>query len=254
MAYAVTGLLFFVAPTWASERFPWSVTPFVAMTIGGWCLGNAMMSGLAVRWWRWAEVRAILLYLWSFAALQIGVVLWFLDKLVLDTVLTYPYLAALGIGLAGGVAGVIELARRRPSTDAGGTQPGILRLAVIAFVVVVGFLTAIAIFRPGSGRTLNIFPQELSPFTVRAFGAFYLALIVGAVPLLWTRTTASVAGYAAAGEWLIVFILLPVIFFWGVFDLENHATQLIYPGTYVAVGVLAALVVWRARRAVRSVT
>ena len=41
VAYVVVGLPLFFAPEWASEHFAWRVSPFVAMTAGGWCLGTA---------------------------------------------------------------------------------------------------------------------------------------------------------------------------------------------------------------------
>ncbi|MEO5704841.1 MAG: hypothetical protein ABIZ52_08880 [Candidatus Limnocylindrales bacterium] len=40
--YLVLGLVLFAAPTWAASVFPWSVSSFVAMTMGGWALGNGI--------------------------------------------------------------------------------------------------------------------------------------------------------------------------------------------------------------------
>jgi len=69
-AFAVTGALLFVAPGWASTRFAWSVSAFVAMTIGGWCLGTAWVAWVALRNRSWSASRGALVYLWSFSVLE----------------------------------------------------------------------------------------------------------------------------------------------------------------------------------------
>ena len=50
--YAALGLILFLAPDWSAANFSWKVSPFVAMTMGGWCLGNAYFA------WESARVRA----------------------------------------------------------------------------------------------------------------------------------------------------------------------------------------------------
>ena len=45
--YIVLGLVLFAAPEWSASVFPWSVTPLVAMTIGGWTLGNGIAAWFA---------------------------------------------------------------------------------------------------------------------------------------------------------------------------------------------------------------
>ncbi|HET7144199.1 MAG TPA: hypothetical protein VFI68_09290, partial [Anaerolineales bacterium] len=39
--YIVLGAILFAAPAWSAANFSWKISPFVAMTMGGWCLGNA---------------------------------------------------------------------------------------------------------------------------------------------------------------------------------------------------------------------
>ncbi|MEA3156305.1 MAG: hypothetical protein QOK44_3894, partial [Betaproteobacteria bacterium] len=41
LLYAVLGAVLFAAPVQTSTQFAWKVSPFVTMTIGAWCLGNA---------------------------------------------------------------------------------------------------------------------------------------------------------------------------------------------------------------------
>ncbi|HEY4691389.1 MAG TPA: hypothetical protein VIK33_18925 [Anaerolineae bacterium] len=50
--YAVLGVILFFVPEWSAANFAWKVSPFVAMTMGGWCLGNAYFA------WESARVRA----------------------------------------------------------------------------------------------------------------------------------------------------------------------------------------------------
>ena len=38
--YAILGFLLFFLPEQLAPVFAWKVTPFMAMTIGGWCIGN----------------------------------------------------------------------------------------------------------------------------------------------------------------------------------------------------------------------
>jgi hypothetical protein len=42
LCYLLVGTVLFLAPGWGSGKFAWNVSPFVLMTIGGWCLGNAL--------------------------------------------------------------------------------------------------------------------------------------------------------------------------------------------------------------------
>ena len=72
LTYALAGVYFvlgaglFLAPDWASSHFAWKVSPFVAMTIGGWCLGNAWAAYTIARRWRFPLIAATLTYLVSF--------------------------------------------------------------------------------------------------------------------------------------------------------------------------------------------
>lgn len=251
-AFAVTGLLLFVAPAWASTRFAWPVSAFVTMTIGGWCLGTAWVAWVALRNWPWAASRGALAYLWSFAALESLVLAWFRDRVTFH-VLSWPYLVALGLGVASAAVGLLELARRRPATeDPGGfPMPRWLRGLVVAFVVFVGGLAVVAALRPGQGANLRVFPEGLTPFTVRGFGAFYLSLALGAVAVLTARTITPTVVLIRAGLGLIVPITAAAFVYLGVFDVADHPLQALYIGAYLLVFVLSIPILrWgRKRRA-----
>src|SRR5919199_2457657 len=123
LAFAVLGLVFFVAPKWSADEFPWRVTAFMAMTMGGWCLGNAFMAWVATRDWRWASVQSVLVYLWVFAAVEVAVLIWFRDLIRFEGLLTWPYLITLALALVTAVVGVIDLAPVHPSALRPGDPP-----------------------------------------------------------------------------------------------------------------------------------
>ena len=241
---AAVGAVMFGAPRWASEEFAWNVSDFVAMTIGAWCLGNAWMVWVAVRNWPWATSLAVLVHLWTFAALEALVLFWFRDKLRTDVVLAGPYLVMLGLGLVAALRGASELAARRPFPPAGdGVAAGRgVRNAVVAFVAVVGFLGIFGLFATGFGASRRVFPEPLSPFTLRAFAVFYLALAIGALTLLRGRAREPILVYGRAGLGLIVPITTAALIYIGRFDFSAHPVQSAYIGAYVVVGVAVVAV------------
>ncbi|MDQ3980873.1 MAG: hypothetical protein M3314_15215, partial [Actinomycetota bacterium] len=189
-AFAVLGTVFFVFPSWSSDEFPWRVTDFMAMTMGGWCLGNAWIGWWAARDWRWASVQSLLVYYWTFAAVEVAVLVWFRDLIRFEEgILTWPYLLTLGLALVTAIVGVADLARIRPASSGPGDlpSPAAIRALGVVFVVLVGFLAFTGLTDPESGQSLNIFPEALSSFTIRAFAVFYGSIAVGAVPLVFAR-------------------------------------------------------------------
>jgi hypothetical protein len=201
VVWAIVGAVFFLFPSWSQARFPWVVTDFVTMTIGGWCLGTAFLAWWVTRVWTWGAVHPSLVYLWAFGVLELGVVLWFDELLRTDELLTVPYLVAL-----------------------------------------VGLVAVAALAAPESALNGRIFPQPLSPFTVRAFGMFYLALALGALPTVVARNVTPVATYMASAMALIIFITIAAFVFIDTFDFSEHPLQVIYIAAYLVVGVSTACV------------
>jgi hypothetical protein len=220
------------------------------MTIGGWCLGTAWVAAVAARTWRWSAAAPSLIYLWSFSILEAGVLVWFRSNVTIEA-LSWPYFVALGVGILTAMVGVVDLLRLRPSAaDADGlAMRGWVRTLVILFEVFVGGLVLVAAFRPATGAHRRVFPEPLTPFTVRAFGAFYLALVIGAGPILWARTLTSFLVYLSAGLGLVVPITLAAFVYLGAFDMPAHPVQAVYLVAYLVVGVIAALILLWARRA-----
>jgi hypothetical protein len=246
-AFAALGVVLFVAPRWSAEEFAWGVTPFMTMTMGGWCLGNAFMAWVATRDWRWASVQVVLVYLWVFAAAEVAVLIWFRDLIRFSGVLTWPYLICLGLALAAAAAGVADLLRRRPQVAGRDDPPAprTIRALGLVFVILVGFLAYKGLTDPEAAQTRNVFPEPMSAFTIRAFAVFYGAIAVGAVPLVFARVLTPTITYAVGGIGLIVPITVAAFVYIGVFDFSEHPRQTIYIGAYVGVLVAAlGLIAW----------
>ncbi|MFP5317028.1 MAG: hypothetical protein ACLGI2_01905 [Acidimicrobiia bacterium] len=240
-AYVVIGLPLFLAPEWASEHFAWTVSPFVAMTAGGWCLGTAAFAGYATARPRWTSARPTVVYVLAFGASQLGVALYERERLRAGEVLTWPYLVALGLSV---VAGALALAQghrhlradRRPGRD----LPSNMRRLRVAFVALVFFLALVAFVAPTRATNGAIFPEPLSLFSLRAFGVFYLSLGVGMLAVVGDRHADGYLVYMRAGLILVVPILVATAVYAGSFDLGEHPLQVVYPLAYVVALVGAA--------------
>src|SRR3972149_2770799 len=79
--YAVLGVWLVLPPAQIARVFVGPVSPFVTMTVGGWCLGNAMNAFITARRWSWALVSGSLVYFWSFGLLGLAVAVAFKGKL-----------------------------------------------------------------------------------------------------------------------------------------------------------------------------
>lgn len=240
--YALLGMPLFVAPDWAAEHFGWKVNDFQAMTIGAWCLSNAALSVEAARVWKFAIVYPVLAYLWAFAVLEVAVLAWFRDKILFDNVLFWPYAVALGVALLAGLAGVFAYVRSRPTPNIDNAAPGWLRVIWLGFFAIVAFLFVIAMAAPDAALDGTVFPDPLTAFTLRAFGVFYLALGIGALPLATSRHDwqASIF-YILRAEILIGIIMFAAVAYIDRFDFTRKG-HWIYPGAYIAAAGVSAAV------------
>ncbi|MDP9329885.1 MAG: hypothetical protein M3P11_04500 [Actinomycetota bacterium] len=251
-AFAVLGVILFVAPAWAATRFAWTVTPFMTMTIGAWCLGNAVVATHAARVWRWATVHPLFVYLWSFSLLEALVLVRFHAKIVFGAALTWPYLATLALALVAAVAGVADVLRLRPSLRGEDSQAGpVLRVLWAIFAALVGFI-GLAAFVKAHATNLKVFPEPMTPFTLRAFGGFYLSLALGAAAVAMTRTLRPAIAYTSAPSTFTGLITLACLVYLHVFDLSAHHLQWIYLGAYLGALVLGLSVFAWARNKERS--
>lgn len=246
--YLVMGLVLFLAPHWASENFAWRISPFVAMTIGGWSLGTGWACFIVAKRAHWGAMLGTIIFVSLFGGFETGVVVLFRARLLLQSPLAWLYLVTLIATCLFALIAVVEGAGLRRMSLHVGPRFGAGTIAlVIIFVLLVGFLGLYGLAAVQGMRGLNagIFPEILSPFSLRAFGSFYLVLAIGAISLLITRGIGNLVSYAYSMYGLIVFITLAAFVFIGKFDFANRPSQLIYIGIYIAVGLVTGIYMLR---------
>jgi len=248
-ANAGLGVILFFAPRWSAQRIPWKVTAFMAMTIGAYALGNAWMAFVAVRAGTWSRAFPLLLYVWAFGGSELGVVIWFRHVFKGGAQLAWPYLVALALTVLAALVGLFELARSRPALRPADERPNPVRIQaqVTAFVVALAFLAAVAIGHPHSGTTRTIFPEVLSPFTIRVFGTFYLSLAVGAAAVWWIKRLPVTIAFIRGGLGILVPTLGAGLVYIGRFDFSAHPGQVVYLGAYAFVLVMSVVALGRTR-------
>jgi hypothetical protein len=238
------GLVLFALPAMSADNFPWRVSPFVAQTIGGWAIGTGLIALDAA--WRWDVSRAYagLIYVWAFSLLQLLVVVAFRGGLRTDHWLTWLYLLALVLGVASGAAGLPVLLALRDRPRSGPGVPRLVSAFAAALAVLLVLLAVVLLVRdsPIDGRT--VFPDVLTVFTVRAFSAFFLSLLVGVASLFLSRDPEAWVTLARMGLYLVVPITLAALLNLGLFDFSARPGGLIYIGLYLLVGAAEASGIW----------
>ena len=239
--YALLGAILFFAPAQSAGQFAWKVSPFVTMTIGAWCLGNAWLAWTTAARWEWRRVRTALIYLWLFGLFETGVLLVFRDKLQLAHPIAWSYVATLIVNAVAALWGMSELARAKPANGAAGDKPTLtMRIFVAAYVVFVAFLGIFGALRGlnGRGTTGAVFPEAMSAFSLSGFAAFYLALSLSALPLLWARDRVTLFHHGYASYGLVSIITLATFVYIARFDFAARPLGLVYVGAYVLVALL----------------
>lgn len=238
--YAILGFLLFFSSRQLAPVFAWKVTPFMTMTIGGWCLGNAWLVWITARRWQWSLVYSALIYLWLFGVGELLVLFNFRDKLVLAHPIAWLYLITLIVNALAAVIGVVDWLRIRPSLAT--AKPGFSALqyvATVAFILFVGFLgfygSFVQIGAPGTNG--GIFPEVMSLFTLRSFGMFYLSLALAVIPYLWNQNVNAILHHAFAAYGLIIIITLAAFINIGLFDFGAKPGGLLYFAAYLVVGI-----------------
>ena len=238
--YAVLGACLFLLPESLSPVFAWKVTPFMTMTIGGWCLGNAWLAWMSARRWEWRLVYTGLIYLWLFGVLEIAVLLFFRDKVRLGHPIAWLYVGTLAVNGLTAIVGVADWLRIRPARERFGLETtGWQRAAAIAFVIFVAFLgiygSVAQIGWPGTRG--GIFPEEMSLFTLRSFAVFYFSLAVAAIPLTREKNRAVLLNHGIVNYGLIVFITAAAFIYGRAFNFAERPGGLLYFGAYLVVGI-----------------
>lgn len=238
LLYGVLGTALFILPEQLAPVFAWKVTAFMTMTIGGWCLGNAWLAFISA--WRgdWKRIYPSLVYLWLFGISQMLVVASFRENLKLEHPIAWLYLLTLAVNVLAALVASVDWLRIRPSHAFSG--PALTpRWPVFAFVFFVGFLGLYGLTAPigAPGTNGGIFPEIMSLFTLRSFGAFYFCLALGTVPLFWEKNLQTALHQAFSAYGLIFFITLAGFVYIGLFDFSARPGGLAYFGAYLIVGI-----------------
>jgi hypothetical protein len=251
----VTGVFLFFAPERFAPVFAWKVTPFMVMTIGAWCLGNAWLAFWIARRWRWSDVQVAVVYLWMFGLLETGVVIAFRDKLVLAHPVAWLYLAMIIVIFLTSVIGIVDWLRLRPESGSSGQRAGTFTIVLAwVFFIFVCFLGLYGLFVPmgGVGTSGGIFPEVMSAFTLRAFGAFYLSLGLPVFLLLRTRSIDAILFYSIAAYMLIIIVTAAALVYLQLFNFAAAPGGLAYFGAYIGVGIVIAIIMIQQRDHVRE--
>ena len=255
LLYAILGILLFFSSKQLAPVFAWSVTAFMTMTIGGWCIGNAWLAFVTARRWDWKLVYPALFYLWAFGITELIVLFAFRDKLVLQHPIAWLYVLTLAVNVITAIAGLVDYFRIRPSrANFGPSTKPYHRILALGFVMIVGLLAVYGLFAQvgAIGTNGGIFPEVMSPFTLRSFAAFYLSLTIGAIALIWERNLSVLLNHAYASYALVIFITAAIFVYLSVFDLIGKPGQLIYVGAYFLVGIPIIIVLLREGTGLRT--
>lgn len=239
--YCAMGVILFVTPNSAANHFAWRISPFVAMTIGGWCIGTAWACFIVAKRGNWPAMLCPILYLVFFGVFESAVLVAFRERLLITNPLAWLYCAMLAGTCLFAIVAAFEAMRRRPVLVMVGSPMGASAIGLAAlFIALVGFLGIYGLTAVPGMRGLNasIFPEQISQFSLRAFGAFYFSLALAVVPLLLKPGIGNLVSHAFAMYALLVFITVAAFVFIDRFDFVARPTQMIYIGIYLLVAVV----------------
>ncbi|HMV28912.1 MAG TPA: hypothetical protein PKJ84_10485 [Anaerolineales bacterium] len=238
--YAVIGGVLFFRPEQQAPIFAWNVTGFMTMTIGAWCLGNAWLAFFTARRWNWQLVYPALSYLWSFGLLEGMIVVSFREKLNLDYPVAWFYVSVISLNAIAAAFGIVDWLRVRPAGSPSEPMTGLMRGVATAFVLFVGFLGVygLSVQAGAPATTGEIFPEAMTTLTLRSFGAFFLALTIGMLPLLFEKNRAPFLNYSFLAFGLIIIITIAAFAYFPLFNFGEHPFGSLYFLAYfVAAGV-----------------
>jgi len=243
--YLILGALLFFMPGQFSPVFAWKVSTFMTMIIGGWCLGNAWLTFGIARRWEWTSTYASLIYFWVFGLGQFAVLILFREKVQTSHPIALLYILVIGLNALTAVLGLVEWARIRPQLQPAKTEitSPLVRIPLYGFVLFLYYAAFYGLLIPQGGfaTTGEIFPEPLSAFTLRSFGAFFLAIALGATPFLRHRDRDALLshGYLSVGS--IIAITIGEFIHIGVFDLSAFPFQIVFLAAYLVVGVVVVI-------------
>ncbi len=249
--YTLLGLPLFLVPGWAAENFLWSVSPFVAMTIGAWYLGTAFVAWQSARDWRWSLIYMGMIFVWAFSLLETFLLIAYWSTLRLDGWIAWLYIFTLAVGSIVAVLGILDWRRNRPSTAGDGPQvPFWQRIFLFIFIAFALYIALPLLIGTATGG--KIWPGELSPLTARGFGAFYFAITLGDTFGIFERRLSTfhfLIPFATVGS---ILLLIPALLYLHLFNFQTQPGGLVYIGTYSG-AIIFTLIALFANRASQSI-
>jgi hypothetical protein len=131
-------------------------------------------------------------------------------------------------------------------------MPGLIRVLVTAFVIVVGFIAAVVLYGPKGAHDARYFPQPLTPFTLGALGTFYLSLSLATLALVLQRAMGTLSTWLRGTIVLLVIIVVATLVNIGLFHFGQHPRHIVYLATYLVVLVGTLWIMAWHRRAERA--
>jgi hypothetical protein len=229
--YTILGLPLFLAPAWAAQNFLWSVTPFLAMTIGAWYLGTAFVAWLCARNWRWSLIYMGMIFVWTFSLLETFLLVIYWSTLRLDGWIAWLYVFALAVGSIVAILGVLDWIRSRPSASDDGPYVPVWERAFLFIFIAFALYISVPLLI-GTSKGGSIWPGELTPLSARGFGAFYFAITFGDMFGIFERRLSTfhfLLPFATVGS---VLLLIPALVYLDQFNFQAQPGGLVYIGTY----------------------
>jgi len=246
--YAVLGFLLFFFSGSLAPVFAWKVTSFMAATMGGWCIGNAWSAFFSARRWDWKLIYMALVYLWIFGIAELGVLIAFRDKLVLQHPIAWLYFITICLNALAAVVGIYDWIRLKPAHSSFGPHAKAFHYILISgFVLIVAVLAIYGLYAQVGdvGTNGGVFPEVMSLFTLRAFAAFYLSLCISAAIGLRERNLLTLLNYGFSSYMLVIAITAAIFVYFHLFDFATRPGQLIYVGAYFLVGIPLTITIFR---------
>jgi hypothetical protein len=225
------------------------------MTIGGWCLGNAVFAWLSARIWDWELTYPSMLYVWLFGLFEAAVLFTFRDKVSVGSVVAWGYMVTITVNVLTAVSGLIDVLRLRPGTRVEGRPiPGYVRGLIIFFTFNLSILALGGALAKAGGLSTEggIFPEPLTLFSVRAFAAFFGAICLSALPLIWARNLTPMFAYGRAGIVLTIPIVIAALINIDKFDFAARPGGILYLGSYLFTLMATMWGVWYYRPALNQ--
>ncbi len=243
--YASLGALLFFLPEDLADGFAWKVTPFMTMTIGGWCIGTAWLAFVSARRWDWQLVSTSLLYLWLFGSTESIVLFVFRSKVVLTEFIGWVYLLTLGINLIAAVVGITDWLRLKPTLRVEEPQiAGLMRILPIGAVLFTGSIGLFGLVVPLGFMGTNqreIFPEVMSEFTLRSFASFYFSLAMAVIPMLRYPNLRLLLNHLYSAAGFLVAITAATFVYIRLFDFASFPLELVYVGAYAVVAIMVGI-------------